>query len=93
MEESASLPTVIHELLNKQENEVKKLHTGLHVGTVSGSTLLIDGLDVPIPTSDVSFLEYWDEERNRWTSPNYNGKRVLIAPTGSSNYVVIGVIR
>lgn len=91
-----SLETEIASLLDRTKEDASKLDISATLGTIQGGNLLVDGIDVPIPLSDVSTLMHWQyiySQSPSFEKPRYkNGDRVLLVPTTDSHFVIVGKV-
>lgn len=90
-DQQADLGAMFRGLLRRSEEKNHSESTS--VGTINGNNLIVDGIDVPIPLSDVVIMQHWQDSRAVWAKPSYsNGDRVLVLARTDSDFVVIGKV-
>ena len=96
MDNQDSLETTLADLLSRTKEDASRLDVSPSLGTIQGSSVLIDSVQLTIPLSDVGILMHWQytyTQSPSFEKPNYkNGDRVLLVPTTDSHYVIVGKV-
>ena len=93
MDNQESLETTLADLLSRTKEDASSLDVSPSLGTIQGSSVLIDSVQLAIPLSDVGMLAHWQHTTNDHKKPSYkSGDRVLLIPTTDSHYVIIGKV-
>lgn len=87
---------MFHEIISGIKDEtLKGVSSSVVFGNLSATTVSIDGIGVPIPRSDISFMksfEYYHPGPDKFVTPEYKpGDRIVLLEVGNT-YVVIGKV-